>query len=244
MDPSASAGRNLALPAVGDELFEFRLRHELGKDNKYSWTYRRGTRRHYIYGAKLVENVVQALAFVFIMEVARAVKRLTDGFYIPVHQVHDELIYIVDDACPEHSVQHVLDVCTDERVRVLFHEENRGVGGAVLTGYRQAIADSGEAPAYAGVSNQSPYLDSLMQQGVTRYGTNFISEKSPIGSGETGGLNGIKGAKVTIIQAPPLYHTTGEVAAMISTPGLERIARFLSFFITDAAKAPLKQINP
>ena len=111
-------------------------------------------------------------------------------------------------------------------------------------GYRQAIADSGEAPAYAGVSNASPYLDGLMQQAVTRYGVNFISEKSPIGSGETGGLNGINGAKVTIIQAPPLYHTTGEVLEMISTPGLERIARFLSYFITDVAKAPLKQINP
>ena len=111
-------------------------------------------------------------------------------------------------------------------------------------GYRQAIADSGEAPAYAGVSNASPYLDGLMQQGVTRYGVNFISEKSPIGSGETGGLMGINGAKVTIIQAPPLYHTTGEVADMISTPGLERMARFLSYFITDVAKAPLKQINP
>ena len=111
-------------------------------------------------------------------------------------------------------------------------------------GYRQAIADSGEAPAYGGVSNSSPYLDSLMQQGVTRYGVNLVSEKSPIGSGETGGLMGINGAKVTLIQAPPLYHTTGEVLDVISTPGLERMARFLAFFIADAAKAPLKQINP
>ena len=46
------------------------------------------------------------------------------------------------------------------------------------------------------------------------------------------------------MQAPPLYHTTGEVLDVISTPGLERIARFLAFFIADAAKAPLKQINP
>lgn len=79
---------------------------------------------------------------------------------------------------------------------------------------------------------------------MLRYGVNFISEKSPIGSGETGGLNGINGAKVTIIQAPPLYHTTGEVANMISTPGLERMARFLAYFLADVAKAPAKQINP
>jgi hypothetical protein len=111
-------------------------------------------------------------------------------------------------------------------------------------GYRQSIADSGEAPAYGGVSNGSPYLDSLIQQGVVRYGVNFVSGRSTMGSGETGGLNGINGAKVTIMQAPPLYHTTGEVLDVISTPGLERIARFLSYFITDVAKAPLKQINP
>jgi hypothetical protein len=49
---------------------------------------------------------------------------------------------------------------------------------------------------------------------------------------------------VTIIQAPPLYHTTGEVEAVISTPGLERIARFLSYFITEVDKAPRAQINP
>jgi hypothetical protein len=111
-------------------------------------------------------------------------------------------------------------------------------------GYRQSIADSGEAPAYGGVSNASPYLDGLMQQGVLRYGVNFVSEKSTMGSGETGGLMGINGAKVTIIQAPPLYHTTGEVLDVISTPGLERMARFLAYFITEVGKAPLQQINP
>ncbi len=51
------------------------------------------------------------------------------------------LIYIVDDRCPEGSGQHVLDRCTDPRVRVLFHEVNQGVGGSVLSGYRQAVAD-------------------------------------------------------------------------------------------------------
>jgi dolichol-phosphate mannosyltransferase len=51
------------------------------------------------------------------------------------------LIYVVDDRCPESSGQYVLDHCEDSRVRVVFHEENQGVGGAVLSGYRQAIAD-------------------------------------------------------------------------------------------------------
>jgi glycosyltransferase involved in cell wall biosynthesis len=32
----------------------------------------------------------------------------------------------------------------DSRVRVLFHEENRGVGGAVMTGYREALSDGAD----------------------------------------------------------------------------------------------------
>ena len=59
-------------------------------------------------------------------------------------------------------------------------------------GYRQAIADSGEAPIYAGITNRSPFLDGLFQQGVARYGTNFVSEKSNMASGETGGYSTLK----------------------------------------------------
>ena len=55
-------------------------------------------------------------------------------------------------------------------------------------GYRQAIADSGEAPTYAGVTNRAPFIDNLFQQGVLRYGTNFVSEKSNVESGETPGF--------------------------------------------------------
>lgn len=50
-------------------------------------------------------------------------------------------IYAVDDACPEHSGDVVARECTDPRVTVLRHERNRGVGGAVVTGYRAALAD-------------------------------------------------------------------------------------------------------
>lgn len=50
-------------------------------------------------------------------------------------------IYVVDDKCPENSGQFVVDNCRDERVKVLYHTENQGVGGAVMTGYQAAIAD-------------------------------------------------------------------------------------------------------
>ena len=50
-------------------------------------------------------------------------------------------IYVVDDKCPEHSGDFVSANCSDPRVTVLRHEVNQGVGGAVMTGYRAAIAD-------------------------------------------------------------------------------------------------------
>lgn len=50
-------------------------------------------------------------------------------------------IYAVDDACPDGSGEFIRAHCTDPRVVVLFNAENQGVGGAVITAYKQAIAD-------------------------------------------------------------------------------------------------------
>lgn len=50
-------------------------------------------------------------------------------------------IYVVDDDCPEDSGGLVARECRDPRVIVLKNPENLGVGGAVMAGYRHAIAD-------------------------------------------------------------------------------------------------------
>lgn len=50
-------------------------------------------------------------------------------------------IYVVDDACPDGSGTHVREQCRDPRVRVLIHQTNKGVGAAVMTGYRAAIEE-------------------------------------------------------------------------------------------------------
>ena len=72
-----------------------------------------------------------------------------------------------------------------------------------------------------------------------------MSDESDMGSGEMGGFQPLRAiALVTIIQAPPLYHTTGETLDVISTPGLERIARFLAFFLSSVDKAARTQIIP
>ena len=50
-------------------------------------------------------------------------------------------IYVVDDQCPQQSGLLVQQECRDERVRVIFHEQNQGVGGAIVTAYKAAIAE-------------------------------------------------------------------------------------------------------
>lgn len=55
-----------------------------------------------------------------------------------------ELVYVVDDACPEQTGQFVREHCADPRVCILEHEENEGVGAAVMTGYVRALADGAD----------------------------------------------------------------------------------------------------
>lgn len=61
-------------------------------------------------------------------------------------QIGDEVskIYIIDDACPENTSDHVKEHTTDPRVRILQHQENQGVGGACLTGIHKAIEEGAD----------------------------------------------------------------------------------------------------
>ena len=52
-----------------------------------------------------------------------------------------DAIYVIDDACPDRSGEFVTGSVADPRVRVLVHDVNQGVGAAVMTGYRRAVAD-------------------------------------------------------------------------------------------------------
>lgn len=53
-------------------------------------------------------------------------------------------IYVVDDACPEGTADHVESECHDDRVRVIRNERNLGVGGATMAGYRAALSDGAQ----------------------------------------------------------------------------------------------------
>ncbi|UCE84892.1 MAG: glycosyltransferase family 2 protein [Deltaproteobacteria bacterium] len=86
-----------------------------------------------------------------------AVSAAVIAVVIPCYKVRDQIldvlagigdecgaVYVVDDACPEETGKHVEAQCRDPRVRVLRHSENRGVGAATQTGYRQALSDGAE----------------------------------------------------------------------------------------------------
>lgn len=53
-------------------------------------------------------------------------------------------VYVVDDCCPEKSGELVMSHSVDQRVKVISHSVNLGVGGAMMTGYAAAIEDGME----------------------------------------------------------------------------------------------------
>jgi glycosyltransferase involved in cell wall biosynthesis len=49
------------------------------------------------------------------------------------------LIFAVDDKCPDGSGKFIESNARDPRLKVIYNEENKGVGGAVMAGYRAAL---------------------------------------------------------------------------------------------------------
>jgi glycosyltransferase involved in cell wall biosynthesis len=74
-------------------------------------------------------------------------------------------IYVVDDACPDGSGRLVGEKCSDERVRIIFHKTNQGVGGAVITGYMAALDD--EADVMVKIDGDGQMDPSLISYFVT-----------------------------------------------------------------------------
>ena len=69
---------------------------------RLEYFYRYGKFQHHMYGAKLLENIVQALARIVVMNAAL---RLADRGYRFVLQAHDELVFLVPDADVDNAKQ-------------------------------------------------------------------------------------------------------------------------------------------
>ena len=73
-------------------------------------------------------------------------------------------IYVVDDACPEGSGA-AAKATNDSRVMVIARQQNGGVGAAVKTGYRQAMADGFDVAVKMDADDQMDpaYLNALLK---------------------------------------------------------------------------------
>ncbi len=62
-------------------------------------------------------------------------------------------VFVVDDASSDETAERARQLC-DPRVEVIVHEHGRGVGGAIVTGYRRALAERIDATAVMAGDNQ------------------------------------------------------------------------------------------
>ena len=95
-----------------------------------------------------------------------------------------------------------------------------------------------------GIDNSSPAVIDIGKRGIERYGFNLNPTFTTSVSGDLGGYAPLGVARVQAIHSGPMYHTSGDVLETISVPGLERAARFYTYFVNEIAKTARNEINP
>jgi glycosyltransferase involved in cell wall biosynthesis len=75
-----------------------------------------------------------------------------------------DMVIIVDDKCPQNTGEYANSLNLD-KVSVIFHKKNKGVGGAVITGYRKSIEECADIMVKMDGDNQMDpsMLRSLIQ---------------------------------------------------------------------------------
>ena len=96
--------------------------------------------------------------------------------------------------------------------------------------------EASEQPMGFGISNEAPAIAEVAKRGMQRYGFNLRPNFSSSIAGDLGGYAPLDVPRVQAIHSGPMYHTSGDTLDTISTPGLERAARFYAFFINEIAK--------
>jgi glycosyltransferase involved in cell wall biosynthesis len=84
-------------------------------------------------------------------------------------------IYVVDDCCPDGSGDLVSQSCRDTRVTVLNNPKNLGVGGAVMTGYRQALQDGADIVVKLdGDGQMDPFLIPILLEPILKEKADYV----------------------------------------------------------------------
>jgi len=96
--------------------------------------------------------------------------------------------------------------------------------------------DATEQAMGFGISNEAPAIAEVAKRGMQRYGFNLRPNFSSSIAGDLGGYAPLDVPRVQAIHSGPMYHTSGDTLDTISTPGLERAARFYAFFINEIAR--------
>lgn len=112
--------------------------HRVGDDGRTEYIYRYGKFWHTLYGAKFLENIVQALARIVVMNAALRIKdrgmtTANPNDYLFALQAHDELVFIVKK------------IHLDEAKRIILEEMRRPPTWAPTA---PIDAELGEGPSY------------------------------------------------------------------------------------------------
>lgn len=104
--------------------------------------------------------------------------------------------------------------------------------------------DPTEQPMNFGISNEAPFLCDAARRGAERYGFRINPACGASVPGDLGGYAPLGVPRVQAIHSGPMYHVSGDVAGTISTPGLERAARFYTYYVDAVARAARRDLGP
>ena len=104
--------------------------------------------------------------------------------------------------------------------------------------------EAGEQPMGFGISNEAPAIADMARRGMQRYGFALRPQFSSSIAGDLGGYAPLGVPRIQAIHSGPMYHTSGDTLDTISTPGLERAARFYAFLVSEIAKADRAALQP
>jgi hypothetical protein len=110
--------------------------NDLTLEDDGQWWFTYGGRRKKLYGGKLLENLVQAFDRMIVMDAALRVFRRTG--YRMVHQVHDELLYIVS----ENEVDALKTIVLEEMQRRPKYAPDLPLKAEAKIGYNYGILEN------------------------------------------------------------------------------------------------------